>query len=152
MKSSKTKRALKRTLALFVNICLLLQFVISGNIFNLQAAAQESTSEITFSYLANGTWKGFNGITESSMDGIKIQTPSDSPYYLQYRTWNQGNSSYYPYVKSNINDYAGSSGKPIQRLQIQAYKNDGTKLTTGVVVMYRAKVENEWYPGSVTPI
>ena len=67
-------------------------------------------------------------------------------YYVQYRTFNTGKTDWYPYVKSTINDYAGSAGKPIQKLQIQAYKNDGTKLSSGIVVMYRAYVDNEWKP------
>ncbi|QNK42207.1 C39 family peptidase [Caproicibacter fermentans] len=108
--------------------------------------ASEETSDVQLSYLSNGTWKTFNDQVQSSMDGIKIQTSSNSSYYLQYRTWNQGRTDYYPYVKSNVNDYAGSSGKPIQQLQIQAYNNDGTKLTTGIVVMYRACVDGEWLP------
>lgn len=108
--------------------------------------ASEETSDVQLSYLSNGTWKTFNDQVQSSMDGIKIQTSSNSSYYLQYRTWNQGKTDYYPYVKSNVNDYAGSSGKPLQRLQIQAYQNDGTKLTAGIVVMYRAFVGGEWLP------
>ena len=104
------------------------------------------TSNIQFSYLKNGSWTSFNGTVLTGMDGIKIQTGANSPYYLQYRTWNEGKTGYYSYVKSNVNDYAGSSGKPIQQLQIQVYQNDGTKLVTGVVVMYRAKVEGTWLP------
>lgn len=107
-------------------------------------STQVAASNIQLSYLSNGTWKAFSGKTQSAMDGIKIQTSSNSSYYLQYRTWNQGKTDYYPYVKSNVNDYAGSSGKPIQQLQIQAYKNDGTKLTAGIVVMYRACVDGTW--------
>ena len=104
------------------------------------------TSNIQFSYLKNGGWTSFNGAVLTGMDGIKIQTSASSPYYLQYRTWNEGKTGYYPYVKSNVNDYAGSSGKPVQQLQIQVYQNDGTKLVTGVVVMYRAKVDGTWLP------
>ncbi len=106
----------------------------------------EVTSKIQLSYLKNGSWTSFGTTAQSSMDGIKIQTASDSPYYLQYRTWNEGKDGYYSYVKSNVNDYAGSSGKPIQRLNIQIYKNDGTKLDSGVVIMYRALVDGAWMP------
>lgn len=101
-------------------------------------------TNIQCSYLTGGTWRTFSNQISSAMDGIKIQTPTNSPYYLQYRTWNAGRTAWYPYVQSNIDDYAGSSGKPIQQLQIQAYKNDGTKITTGLVVMYRALVEGKW--------
>ncbi|WP_093989891.1 C39 family peptidase [Massiliimalia timonensis] len=101
---------------------------------------------ITTSYLKNGTWKEFKYKTSNSMDGIKIQTLPSSSFYLQYRTCNKGNTSFYSFVKSNENDYAGLSGKPIQQLQIQAYTNSGTKLTSRIVVMYRASVDGRWLP------
>ena len=109
-------------------------------------AARAAVSGIQMSYLKNGTWVNFGAQAQNAMDGIKIQTASNSSYYLQYRTWNQGRTDYYPYVKSNEDDYAGSSGKPMQRLQIQAYQNDGTKLTSSIVVMYRAYVNGQWLP------
>lgn len=101
---------------------------------------------LTTSYLKNGTWKEFKFKTSNEMDGIKIQTPSNCPFYLQYRTCNKGNTSFYSFVKSNENDYAGANGKPIQQLQIQAYTKAGTKLTSRIVVMYRASVEGRWLP------
>ena len=121
---------------------------VEGGVYDDGASGGSSStiSKFQLSYLKNGTWKNFDDKVQSSMDGIKIQTPSNSTYYLQYRTWNQGKTDYYPYVKSNINDYAGASGKPVQRLQIQAYNNSGTKLTKDVVVMYRAYVEGKWLP------
>ena len=54
--------------------------------------------------------------------------------------------TYYPFVTSRENDYASSAGKPIQLLSLYAYKMTGTKLVTGVVVMYRAYVEGRWLP------
>lgn len=99
-----------------------------------------------FSYLKNGGWNGFTNSIQDSMDGIKIQTASDSPYYLQYRTWNQGKSTWYSYVNSNVDDYAGAPNRPIQRLQIKVYKNDGTILKSGIVVMYRASIAGRWLP------
>ncbi|MGN0572186.1 MAG: C39 family peptidase [Candidatus Fimenecus sp.] len=80
------------------------------------------------------------------MDGIKLQTPASSPYYLQYRTWNEGKTAWYSRVNSNVDDYAGAPNRPVQRLQIQVYQNDGTKLTEKVVVMYRARVAGRWLP------
>ena len=47
---------------------------------------------------------------------------------------------FYPAVSSLKNDYAGSVGKPIQLVSIRAFSKDGTKLTSGVIVMYRAFV------------
>lgn len=105
-----------------------------------------SKQSISLSYSNGGTWIGFSDQIKSTMDCLKIKTSSNESFYLQYRTWNKGMNGYYPYVKSTENDYAGSSGKPIQQLQIQAYRNDGTKLVSGVVVMYRAFVENKWLP------
>lgn len=92
-------------------------------------------------------WKSFSKSTLSSrIDGIKIQTGSNKDYYLTYRTWNEGQSSYYPAVNSTENDYAGSPGKAIQRLSINVYRNNGTKLTSGIIVMYRVYTDSRWLP------
>lgn len=104
---------------------------------------------ITTQYMANSTsnWKSFNHkVMASHIDGIKIQTNSNSDFYLRYKTWNEGQSYYYPEVTSLENDYAGYPNKPIQGLSISAYSKDGTKLTAGVVVMYRAYVDGRWLP------
>lgn len=104
---------------------------------------------ITTQYMANSTsnWKSFNHkVMASPIDGIKIQTNSNSDFYLRYKTWNEGQSYYYPEVTSLENDYAGYPNKPIQGLSISAYSKDGTKLTAGVVVMYRAYVDGRWLP------
>ncbi len=101
----------------------------------------------TMSYLVDSSWNTFNKqATDSHIDGIKIQTSANKDYYLQYKTWNEGKTGYYPAVKSIEDDYAGSPGKPVQRINIQVCKNDGTKLSSGVIVMYRACVEGEWLP------
>ena len=105
-----------------------------------------TSNTLQLSYLYNGSWTSFYNQAQTTMDGIKIQTKAGGSYYLQYRTWNQGQGNFYPFVTSVENDYAGSSGKPIQLLQIQAFDNNGTKLTTGVVVMYRALVGGNWLP------
>ena len=104
---------------------------------------------ITTQYMANSTsnWKSFNHkVMASPIDGIKIQTNSNSDFYLRYKTWNEGQSYYYPEVTSLENDYAGYPNKPIQGLSISAYSKDGTKLTACVVVMYRAYVDGRWLP------
>ena len=46
------------------------------------------------------------------------------------------------YVKSAVNDYAGSNGKAMQKLQLQAYNSSGTKLVNEVVLMWRVKTAN----------
>lgn len=104
---------------------------------------------LSLSYMAdsNDNWNGFNGTaTAPHIDGIRIQTDSAQPFYLLYKTLNESRDAYYPEVSSTGNDYAGSAGKPIQKLSIHAYKTDGTKLTSGVVVMYRALVDGRWLP------
>ena len=103
-------------------------------------------SNIQCTYLKNGAWNTFTNSMQSSMDGIKLQTHASSPYYLQYRTWNEGKTAWYSRVNSNVDDYAGAPNRPVQRLQIQVYQNDGTKLTEKVVVMYRARVAGRWLP------
>ncbi|MEZ3496517.1 MAG: C39 family peptidase [Lachnospiraceae bacterium] len=103
-------------------------------------------NNIQYSYLKNGAWNAFSGTSETAMDGIKIQTPKSSPYFLRYRTWNSGKSDWYSRVDSNVNDYAGAPNRPIQRLQIQVYGTDGTKITEKIVVMYRARVAGRWLP------
>ncbi len=109
-------------------------------------------SSATLQYMADSlsNWTSFSGsVLNDHIDGIKIQTDASKPYYLSYRSWNAGKGQYYPYVDSRgtaYNDYAGYPGKPIQLLNIYAYANDGTKLKSGVVVMYRVHVDNRWLP------
>ena len=101
----------------------------------------------TLSYMVDNNWTNFDkSVIPGRLDGLKIQTDASKPYYITYRTHNQGQGTYYPFVTSRENDYAGSAGKPIQLLSLYAYRNDGTKLVTGVVVMYRAYVEGRWLP------
>lgn len=107
----------------------------------------ESSSSLSYMVGNESNWKSFSKSTLSSrIDGIKIQTSSNKDYYLTYRTWNEGQSSYYPAVNSTENDYAGSPGKAIQRLSINVYSNNGTKLTSGIIVMYRVYTDSRWLP------
>ena len=69
-------------------------------------------NNIQYSYLKNGAWNTFSGTSETAMDGIKIQTPKSSPYFLRYRTWNSGKSDWYSRVDSNADDYAGAPNRP----------------------------------------
>ena len=107
----------------------------------------EVSASLSYMVGSLSNWSPFSkGALAPQMDGIKIQTSASKDYYLLYKTWNAGNSSYYPTVKSTEDDYAGYPGKAIQRLAIQVFRNDGTKLTSGVIVMYRAFAEGEWLP------
>ncbi len=114
------------------------------------ALASEATSKATFSYVSSGNWKSFNGtVTDSGyIDGIKIQTDKNKNYYLQYRTWNENQTGYFPDVKSTVNDFAGSSkGLRMQRLGISVKSSsDNSSIATGIVVMYRVLVNGLWLP------
>ena len=73
----------------------------------------ESNPSLSYMVGNESNWKSFSKSTLSSkIDGIKIQTGSNKDYYLTYRTWNEGQSSYYPAVNSTENDYAG----PLEKL------------------------------------
>lgn len=117
---------------------------ISSSIGNLSGGKVNST----LSYIdEDSNWHGFTSMASSvHINGIKIKTDKSKPYYLLYRTWNQGKSYYYPFVKSTENDYAGYPGGTVQLLNIQVYSKDDVKLTSGVVVMYRVHVEGNWLP------
>ncbi|WP_077534333.1 C39 family peptidase [Massiliimalia massiliensis] len=109
-------------------------------------------ASLNLSYMVNNlnNWESFpNATLAPQIDGIKIQTSTSKNYYLEYKTKNEGMSDYLPLVKSTgraSNDYAGLPGKPIQLLHIQAYDKDGTRLRSGVIVMYRVHVEERWLP------
>lgn len=117
---------------------------ISSSIGNLSGGKVAST----LSYIdEDSNWHSFTSTASSvHINGIKIKTDKDKPYYLLYRTWNEGKSYYYPFVKSNENDYAGYPGGIVQLLNIQVYSKDDVKLTSGVVVMYRVHVGGSWLP------
>lgn len=117
---------------------------ISSSIGNLSGGKVNST----LSYIdEDSNWHSFTSMASSvHINGIKIKTDKSKPYYLLYRTWNEGKSYYYPFVKSTENDYAGYPGGIVQLLNIQVYSKDDVKLTSGVVVMYRVHVDGNWLP------
>ena len=87
----------------------------------------------------------FEKTAEDQMDCLWIETDPAKPYYLEYRVAAQG--GWYSYVSSLDNfDYAGVASKRITKLNIRAKATDGSSLTEGVVVMYRAKVKGSWLP------
>ena len=137
----KGKYNFKRLFSGFLAIILIVEIFSS---INISAFAEEITPQFSYSYLSNGVWKNFNGRIEGStnIDGLRIQNKSTGSYYLQYRTQNSGVGGFYSYVKSNdtsTSAYAGSSGKAMQKLQIQPYSSSGTKLVNEIVVMWRVK-------------
>ena len=117
---------------------------ISSSIGNLSGGKVAST----LSYIdEDSNWHSFTSMASSvHINGIKIKTDKSKPYYLLYRTWNEGKSYYYPFVKSTENDYAGYPGGTVQLLNIQVYSKEDVKLTSGVVVMYRVHVQGNWLP------
>jgi len=106
-----------------------------------------TNSFFEFSYLRNGVWDKFvNKLENKTIDGLKARSVRDANYYLRFRTLNEGQSDFNSFVTSNENDYAGLKGKPIQCIQFQVFKNDDTKLTSRIVVMYRVSVKDRWLP------
>lgn len=135
------KHNLQRVLSFFLIFTLIIQIF---STIPIVAHAEEITPSFTYSYLSNGKWTRFNGRMEGSVniDGLRIQNVGSKQYYLQYRTQNAGVSSFYSFVKSTDTApaaYAGSSGKAMQKLQIQVYNSSGTKIVNDIVVMYRVK-------------
>lgn len=95
-----------------------------------------------------GTWRVYKGPVENAIDCIRIREAL-SGFHLEYRTWNEGVGKYYPYVNSeddSADSYAGLAGKAIQRVNIVAYDDNTNKVDTGIVVMYRARVDGSWLP------
>lgn len=106
-----------------------------------------TNSFFEFSYLRNGAWYKFvNKLESKIIDGLKARSVRDANYYLRFRTLNEGQSDFNSFVTSNENDYTGLNGKPIQCIQFQVFKNDDTKLTSRIVVMYRVSVKDRWLP------
>lgn len=134
----RIKQKFKKLLSFVLCLAILLPVF---SVLGIVANAQEVTPNFTYQYLSNGTWKNFNGRIDgtTNIDGLKIQNSGTSAYYIQYRTQNAGVSGFYSYVKSTVNDYAGSNGKAMQKLQLQAYNSSGTKLVNEVVLMWRVK-------------
>ena len=146
----RIKQRLKIFPAFLIMFSLTLQLFFPA-VGSITAVADEANSDYVMKYMSGGTWKDFDDsvITNSSIDAVRIQSPYGASYYLEYRTLNSGASGFYSPVKSNDRSeeaYAGSSGKPIQKLAISVYSNEQVKLTSGIVVMYRAYVGNAWLP------
>lgn len=107
----------------------------------------ETTASL--SYLSNNNWYSFDrGTTAYPIDGFKIETDPNKPYYFSYRTLNEGKTSFYPRVTSTGGDYAGYPGRRIQLLDIEAKgSTSGTNLVAGVVIMYRVHTaDTGWLP------
>ena len=96
----------------------------------------------------NSTLIPFETVTPQSemISAVKIITSENKSYYLSYCVRAEGKGTYYSEVKSTVNDYAGVFGNPIQALKINVYDKNGTsKITKGIVVMYRAYTD-KWLP------
>ena len=108
-------------------------------------SGNETTTSTSYIQTGGSTWIDFTKKTEAgTIDRIKIQTSAED-YYLTYQTKNEGAAGFYPAVSSkSSSDYAGVADKPVQLLRINAYTSGGAKLSAGIVVMYRVKIETGW--------
>ena len=152
----RIKKRFKKISAFLIMCGLLLQLFFPA-VGSIKLSADEVSSEYVMEYMSGGIWKDFEDsvITNSSIDAVRIQSPYGAPYYLEYKTLNSGAYGFYSPVQSNDRSeeaYAGLSGRPIQKLAISVYSNEGAKLTSGIVVMYRAYVTERGCRGSATPI
>ena len=138
-------------------------YIVSGveiRIFRMSGSSSSSggntgigTGEITptlqYMLYNESDWYSFNRqVVNTRMDGLRIQTDPNKPYYLSYKTWNNGVGGYYPAISStdhSFKAYAGLAGRPIQRLNIRVMRN-GISMVSGVIVMYRAYVDGRWLP------
>lgn len=101
---------------------------------------------LTKKFMQNGTWKELKNTTwVTSMDGVELKT-NETDFYLKYQTYNAIYNGWYPWVTSEENDYAGSSGKPIQAIDIRVCDRNGNHMHDTHAVMYRAHVNGRWLP------
>lgn len=106
------------------------------------------------SYTANGSQNfiPFDRVTplQSSIDAIKIVTPTSKQYYLSYKVKTEGGGDYYSAIDSRNtsgSEYAIAYGSPIQCLKIDVLTNGGSKVTENIVVMYRVYTAADgWLP------
>ncbi len=117
------------------------------------SAANYTQASLTMKYYSNNKWTLFSNSSESvNITGLRLTTTGGS-YYLKYRTLNSGKEKYYSYVSSNSTadgDYAGTGHKETTQRNIQCIDIDvystatNTKISTGIVVMYRVKISSGW--------
>lgn len=51
--------------------------------------------------MVDNNWTNFDkSVIPGRLDGLKIQTDASKPYYITYRTHNQGQGTYYPFVQA----------------------------------------------------
>lgn len=125
--------------------------------FTAGAAEVSGTSGLTMKYYnsnsGGGSWTTFSkSVTVSGIKGIRLTTPSNAGYYLEYQTWNSGKTGFYSAVKSNStasNAYAGtgdeeSTQRAVQCLRVNVKNPNGTAMNTEVVVIYRVKANGKW--------
>lgn len=125
--------------------------------FTAGAAEVSGTSGLTMKYYnsnsGGGSWTTFSkSVTASGIKGIRLTTPSNAGYYLEYQTWNSGKTGFYSAVKSNStasNAYAGtgdeeSTQRAVQCLRVNVKNLNGTAMNTEVVVIYRVKANGKW--------
>lgn len=141
---------LKKTL-----ILILITFCVAVYLPINVIAATYTQEALTMKYYSNNKWTSFSDSSEAAnITGLRLTTTGGS-YYLKYRTLNSGKGNYYSYVSSNSTadgDYAGTghletTQRNIQCIDIDVYSTaTNTKISTGIVVMYRVKISSGWLP------
>ena len=125
--------------------------------FTAGAAEVSGTSGLTMKYYnsnsGDGEWNIFSkSTTASGIKGIRLTTPSNAGYYLEYQTWNSGKEDFYDTVNSNStasDAYAGTGDeqsyqRAVQCLRVNVKNPNGTAMNTEVVVIYRVKANGKW--------
>lgn len=143
------KKLVRIFVSFFIIICTVCIFGITAS------AANYAQSSLTMKYYSNGKWNDFSNFCEASNITAFRLTTSSGSFYLKYRTQHSGDTGFFPYVNSNSTadaDYAGlghleSKKKNICLVDIDVYSTaDNTKISAGIVVMYRVKISSGWLP------
>ena len=114
-----------------------------------------STSGLSFEYLIGNNsiisnWHSFNGLLSNSLQGIKIKTSSDLPFYFKYRARNGQYYGWLDFVDSRYSsgtgddNYAGISNINMTDLEIWVYDEDDNRIFEDYIVMYRVKTAGGW--------
>lgn len=98
-------------------------------------AAQSDKGKLSYRvHLKNGGWlnwisqyntndskNGYAGLLQVDVDGIQMKLEDLDGYDVRYRVSNTGSNEYYPWVVG-LEDYAGSFGKTVDKIQIEIIK------------------------------
>ncbi len=122
-------------------------------LFSLSGAltVRADAQGVYMTYYSQGAWRSFtDGVAiADDISAIRIQTPGKS-YAIVYKTHNSGKASFYPEVRSDNSgseEYAGVLGtRTVMNIGLRVVDSANNKVNTGIVVMYRAMIDNVWQP------